>query len=195
MALLFSADTHFSHINIIRYCNRPFLKPGDLDKDSKWVSKEVAIKRTRKMNKVLIRNWNQRVKPCDTVIHIGDFCFCRGRAGSDQKAKYWEEKLNGDIVHINGNHDKNNGVDSLDSAIVSFGNHTFYLVHVPPKYEQIPNECDGVLCGHVHEKWLWENRFNIPVINVGVDQWKFMPVKKVEILKLYEKIKNANSFN
>jgi len=52
----FSADDHFGHGNIIKYCNRPFKDSND-------------------MNSSLIRNWNQRVKPEDTVFHVGDFCF------------------------------------------------------------------------------------------------------------------------
>ena len=52
----FTSDPHYSHANIIRYCNRPFMKPGDLDKQGNWISKEIANKRCKQMNITLIRN-------------------------------------------------------------------------------------------------------------------------------------------
>jgi len=48
-----TADTHFGHANIIKYCQRPF--------------KDVEA-----MDKALIRSWNERVKPEDTVFKKND---------------------------------------------------------------------------------------------------------------------------
>ena len=79
----FSADLHLGHINCISYCDRPF-------------------KNIDHMNEVLIRNWNERVKPEDVVYHVGDFCFYGSKSGGKTKFQQWEEKLNGKIIHING---------------------------------------------------------------------------------------------
>ncbi len=54
MTTWFTADTHFGHTNVIRYCARPF--------DS-----------VQAMDETLIENWNQVVRPKDTVYHLGDF--------------------------------------------------------------------------------------------------------------------------
>lgn len=54
--IYFTADTHFGHENIIRFCNRPF---PDLET----------------MNETLIENWNQRVCSNDTIYIIGDLFF------------------------------------------------------------------------------------------------------------------------
>lgn len=46
--ILFTADTHFGHANIIRFCDRPFT---DIEA----------------MNESLIANWNRKVTNSDTV--------------------------------------------------------------------------------------------------------------------------------
>jgi calcineurin-like phosphoesterase family protein len=143
------------------------------------------------MNTSIIRNWNERVKEDDTVYHIGDFCFRGGTKGGKNKARYWEEQLNGKIVHIYGNHDYNNSVSSvLKAALMEFGNKQILVQHVPPLMrEEVPAFCDFVICGHMHGKWkhMWlENKKDsIPIINVGVDVWKFRPVRLDEVLAYY----------
>ena len=58
----FTADLHLGHFNIIKYTGRPF-------------------KSLKEMNETLIRNWNARVKPEDTVFNVGDFCFKNTKGG------------------------------------------------------------------------------------------------------------------
>lgn len=78
----FIADTHFGHENIITYCGRPFKNAAEMDE-------------------VIITNWNTVVKPEDTVFHLGDFAF----ASKEEIAAY-RSALNGRIVLIMGNHDR-----------------------------------------------------------------------------------------
>lgn len=52
----FTSDTHFGHVNIILYCNRPFAS-------------------VLEMNEQVIARWNDRVGPRDTVYHLGDFAM------------------------------------------------------------------------------------------------------------------------
>ena len=54
--IFFTADTHWGHRNIIRYCQRPF---ADVDE----------------MNEALITNWNSTVGKDDIVFHLGDFAM------------------------------------------------------------------------------------------------------------------------
>lgn len=176
----FTSDCHFSHENIIKYCNRPF-------------------KNAEEMDKRIIDKWNTRVKHDDVVYHIGDFCFKNKDGRHDtSRALEFEHKLNGKIIHIKGNHDKNSGVRSaMLCAMLEFGKKQFFLTHVPPEnLYGIPDYCDAVLCGHVHEKWKYQiltfpekaNR-SIPLINVGMDVWNFFPVSKRDILEYLDKIK------
>ncbi len=75
----FTADTHFGHANIIKYCNRPF-------------------KDVQEMDEILIKNWNDRVQQGDNVYLLGDFSM-----GDPTR---YVQRLNGRIHVIRGNHDK-----------------------------------------------------------------------------------------
>lgn len=76
----FTADTHFGHKNVIKYCNRPY-------------------ETVNQMNNALIENWNNSVEPEDVVFHLGDFAFL-------QDSTEIINALNGKIYLIPGNHDK-----------------------------------------------------------------------------------------
>lgn len=75
----FTADTHFGHTNIIKYCNRPFNTIEEMDSE-------------------IIFRWNSVVKDGDVVYHLGDFCF--------GKPISYIERLNGYLKIIPGSHDK-----------------------------------------------------------------------------------------
>ena len=81
--VMFTADQHFGHENIIRFCDRPF---KDVDH----------------MNEVMVERWNAVVDEDQTVFHLGDFSY---RGKNDTVPKYLE-RLNGKIILIRGNHDK-----------------------------------------------------------------------------------------
>ena len=82
MAEFITADTHFSHKNIVDFENRPF---NDVEE----------------MDEALISAWNDAVGKTDTVYHLGDFCF-----GGKKRWRTILDRLKGDIVLIKGNHDK-----------------------------------------------------------------------------------------
>ena len=46
--IYFTADTHFEHENVIRFCDRPFASANEMDE-------------------AMIANWNARVRGNDTV--------------------------------------------------------------------------------------------------------------------------------
>ena len=77
-----TSDTHFSHANIIKYCNRPYSS-------------------IEEMNQSLVENWNSVVNKNDLVIHLGDFAWGR----TIQSIKQHLDKLNGNKILILGNHD------------------------------------------------------------------------------------------
>ena len=81
--IFFTADLHFGHKNIIRYCDRPF--------------KDVA-----QMNSTLIKNYNEVVRPDDTCYILGDLAM---GINSLELTKYIR-RMNGRKILILGNHDK-----------------------------------------------------------------------------------------
>lgn len=81
MTTWFTADTHFGHENVIRYCQRPFTSAADMDKQ-------------------LIENWNQVVSHDDLIYHLGDFTLL-----GKEPAEVYFQQLNGKIQIIPGGHD------------------------------------------------------------------------------------------
>lgn len=163
----FSADTHFNHFKIIEYTNRPF-------------------KTVEEMNETIIANWNSRVKPEDTVILNGDFCF---KNDGTIKAIDWEKRLNGKIVFIKGNHDNNNSCSAIiENMVIKYGGKQLFIVHDPANCNL---NYDINLTAHVHEKWKVKEAKSFPkksiLINIGVDVWNFMPVTINQILAEYSK--------
>lgn len=185
----FTADTHFGHANVMRYCNRPF-------------------KDKYQMDQVMIERWNVRVGINDTVYHLGDFSFY----GSTETTKI-ASKLNGYKILIRGNHDKGKDYylrigfkeyyQSTAQNPVHFKN--FLISHYPyleiydhderrQKFEDRMFTKQGnvwLLCGHIHEKWKSKGR----CINVGVDQWNFAPVGFDEILAYQNELINDRTHN
>jgi len=79
----FTADEHYFHSNIIRFCNRPF---EDVEE----------------MNKTQIDNSNSVVKEGDTVVHAGDFTLLKNRKKIQQRLI---DRLNGHHIFLKGSHD------------------------------------------------------------------------------------------
>ena len=156
-----TADPHFGHSNIIKYCNRPF-------KDSDT------------MNKALAYNWNARVKDEDTIFIVGDF-FVRNSKSNHEMLKELIKQLNGHKIFIRGNHDKNNSVKTkITSLQINYAGIDINLVHKPEDYN--PKYCLNVV-GHCHNAFKTiKGKSNSIIINCGVDQWRYMPITMEEIL-------------
>jgi len=194
MSELFTADMHLGHGNIIAYCKRPWLQDGDVEElpegRVRWVSPEIKEARTVAMNRALVQFWNETVTAKDTVKHLGDFCL--HRRDSDEDAVYWEKKLNGKLIHFKGNHDRSREIKGmLGCATMKAGGHEFLLQHRPPeRIEEVPDFCDVVLCGHVHEAWEHKWIGSLLVVNVGVDVWNFRPVPLEKIVAVVDKLQH-----
>jgi calcineurin-like phosphoesterase family protein len=122
------SDTHFNHNKIETYCDRP---PDFTER--------------------IIRNWQQRVKPEDVIIHVGDV-FIDKPAGWDA---IWP-KLPGRKWLIVGNHDKHHGAswwcqhgfDFVADAIIF---RRAFITHKPSAF--LPGRCDINIHGHLHNIW------------------------------------------
>ncbi len=157
----FISDTHFNHSNIIDYCGRPF-------KSSKHMDMEI------------IRRWNERVKPEDTVFHLGDFSYSGSlRDDNKKKPKDYVDQLNGKLILIKGNHDRNNGLrTNIESIDIKLGGINWWCQHKPEMLTYKYN-----LCGHVHNNWEVKITGRYVVVNLSVEVWNYYPVNIQEILK------------
>lgn len=176
--VFFTADTHFNHTNIIKFCSRPF-------------------KNVDEMNEALITNWNKMVAADDFVFHLGDFCF----GGSAEWTKALD-RLNGKIYLILGNHDLKNFKQSLTNRFekvvmqmhIQVGRQKIYLNHCPFLCYGGAYANTWQLFGHVHTSKFNigkdKSRLNIlfPMqYDVGVDNNNFTPVSFAEVKKIIEK--------
>jgi calcineurin-like phosphoesterase family protein len=179
MKTFYTSDYHLGHYNIIKYANRPF--------------KTLDIMNTR-----ILANHNSRVNEEDTVYHIGDFCFKNsegGKEGIPVNAQTWLSQLNGNIVHVRGNHDRGNSLKTYNEKIyIKYGGIDVCLVHKP-------SDADFTMrynfVGHVHDRWKFK-KYDLfegvgYLINVGVDQWNYMPVTFEEIMRELNWFKKTNS--
>jgi calcineurin-like phosphoesterase family protein len=169
MAIYFTSDSHFGHVNIIKYCDRPFQSIYEMDE-------------------TIISNWNSIIKPTDTVYHMGDFGF--------RNFKKYLDRLNGNIILIRGNHDRTSEIRNSKMIChqrinFEYEGYNFLLNHRPifdgddpykdsDKFVKNVDDYDYIICGHVHEKWKTKGKN----INVGVDVWDFKPISIDDILNL-----------
>jgi len=160
--LFFTADTHWNHTNVIKYCNRPFSS-------------------IEEMNNTLIENWNSVINPGDLVYHLGDFAFAK----STESVEDYIRKLNGNIYLICGNHDRKSVINASgfvwikDYAKIKIGNQKIILCHYAFRVWECKHYGSYHLYGHSHGTLPdIENEYSI---DVGVDSWNFYPVSYDQI--------------
>lgn len=164
MNTYFTADTHFGHGNIIKYCNRPFANAYEMDD-------------------ALVKNWNAVVGPEDTVYHLGDFSF-----GPPES---YLPRLNGHIHFVFGNHDKamrhtrqttrwNHKVTWLpDLAEVTVEGQKIVLCHYAMRVWNKSHHGTWHLYGHSHGSL--PDDPNACSIDVGVDVHGYRPIAFDEV--------------
>lgn len=156
----FTSDTHFGHARIIELVHRPFASVEEMDE-------------------VLVRNWNERVKPEDTVYHLGDVAL-----GPKKRQREILAALSGRKILILGSHDWDTAFladcgfkEQYPCLTVQVRGAPVHLVHVcPPALEALPSPCMHCLHGHNHVK---QSRH--PFLNIAADLWKFRPLSEDEI--------------
>lgn len=189
--IFFSADTHFGHQNIIKYCNRPFSN-------------------VKEMDEAIIKNWNKVVTKSDLVWFLGDISFYK----NEQDTLNILNRLNGSINAVLGNHDERLSPKILKrfNYVVNFG--TEIKVQDPlasnGKYQHI------VLCHYAMKVWNKSHRSSWQLyghshgslkddphalqIDVGVDNHDYTPisyeqVKAIMAKKLYKPIDHHGKDN
>lgn len=191
MTVWFTSDSHFGHEKIIVHCKRPFSSAEEMDEE-------------------MIRRFNERVAPDDTVYHLGDFAMKEATAAA------YASRLHGKKVLVSGNHDgsfiKHQKSARSVRRYVEMGfaevhRHTtvvtlpalgpVMLSHLPiagdsrDEHDRYPEfrpkalapGCKYLFHGHVHERWKRQGC----MLNVGVDVWDFRPVSVQELQAYLER--------
>lgn len=176
MATWFTADTHFGHANIIRYCRRPFNSAEEMDE-------------------AIITRWNERVKDGDIVYHLGDLTF-------GDPFPYLK-RLNGDKHLILGNHDKTTIKRAgllLDSKMlasisslkeITEQSQHIVLCHYGMRVWNRAHHGSLHFYGHSHGTLPG----NSQSLDVGVDCWDFRPVSLDEIKERLAQHKASREFD
>lgn len=157
----FTADEHYNHKNIIKYCKRPFIS-------------------IEEMNEIIINNHNSIVSSNDTTIHAGDFVFCNTFKG----ASVFYYKLNGSHIFIKGSHDKwmNKSYHEIWEKTID-GIHVV-VCHYPMLLWGKSHYGSIQLFGHVHKTDRHDITLTENQMNIGVDTNNFYPYSFDEIKKL-----------
>lgn len=171
MTIWFTSDPHYYHINIIKYCNRPFFY-------------------VEEMNEAMIINWNNLVHPDDEVYILGDFAFCK-----DTQAVNILNRLMGKKYLIEGNHDKKLLKHlsftscfeftkplyelSIPDADAFYGSQRIVLCHYSMNVWNQSHRGSWHLYGHSHGS-LPDNNRSLS-FDVGVDAQGFKPISYEQV--------------
>ena len=162
MNVWFTADTHFGHKNIIKYCNRPFATVKEMDEH-------------------YIEQHNKLVQPSDYVYHLGDVSFGPPDAFN---------RLNGVKHLVKGNHDYARSDAKYDVEWIKdiyelkVGDNAIVLCHYPILEWHKKSKGSYHFYGHVHGRLAPTDKS----IDVGVDLWNYRPVNLEEIFDKLGKI-------
>lgn len=192
----FTSDLHLNSSCINEYAKRPFASAEDASKK-------------------LVESINKRCSKLDLLVHVGDFMLDSvDRHGKiedvplDISLESYLDQIRCRLFLLDGNHDSMHSVEPDAKNLVldlSPSWRNVYVSHFPsdhPSYHG-PN-CKRwsfgrgvVLCGHVHQAWLFKYDFNKNVVNynVGVDQHGYAPVKDSEIVEDLENLKRFADFS
>lgn len=153
------SDTHFGHANIIKYCNRPFANPLEMDE-------------------AIIENWNKVVKDEDIVYHLGDVYFGKKNPSN------WMHRLKGRKRLILGNHDDGkcqilHGVFQKILESRMFPEFGLHLSHVPIHPDGLQHKVTRNVHGHIHDRVIPDEQY----VNVSVEMINYTPVN-IETLRV-----------
>jgi calcineurin-like phosphoesterase family protein len=131
------------------------------------------------MNETLIRNWNEWVKPMDTVYVLGDFAMGDPRP--------YLKRLYGDVYLIPGDHDRTNKWPGPATTVLpkiwpvtAYEGQLIVLCHYLMYSWPRSHHGSWLLHGHHHEAVAsdWGK-----IMNVGADLNCFYPVSWLEVVE------------
>ena len=169
MAIFFTADTHFSKVDI----------KGVLERDFR------PFKNLRQMEQRIIKIWNRQAGKNDIIYHLGDFVNYNHRDRESYKSCFkLVKKIKAKVILILGNNEQRLMEEVFDNSFEDFKKYLldvgfydviqdgiymdisgtkFYLNHRPSKHKD-----DAInLFGHIHNSsFIKRYGFNVGIDNV-----------------------------
>lgn len=182
----FTADPHFGHTNIIKFCNRINPETGR------------KFNNVDEMDSFIIKQFNSVVSKTDTLYILGDFSY--------RDVHSYANKLNGNLILIRGNHDfrfkynqlKQYFSEVYDSVEIKATNPEtnkklgIYLNHYACRTWPGSHRGNWHLFGHSHGNLEPFGRS----FDIGVDCHNYTPLNLEQISKIIKKLEsNANQIN
>jgi calcineurin-like phosphoesterase family protein len=174
MAILFTADTHFGDAEALSLYRRPFASVAEMDRE-------------------LVTRWNEVVSDQDVVWHLGDFAVSPEPGRVDELLG----ELNGTKHLVIGNHDGAATTDSQGwASIQHYTELEVERVRLVLCHYALRTWRGIVLCHHTFHIWRgmskgWVNlhghshgrlKPQSRQFDVGVDAWRFRPVRLPEVI-------------
>lgn len=161
----FISDTHFGHANII-----------DFEDDAG--NKIRPFSSVEEMDELMVKNWNEVVRPGDRVYHLGDVVMNR-------RCLPILERLNGRKVLVKGNHDifklKDYTPYFEDVRVYKvFPKHGIICSHIPVHTGQLEGRFLFNVHGHLHHNVLDDDRY----LNICVENTGYRPISLEAILSV-----------
>ncbi|MFK7766324.1 MAG: metallophosphoesterase [Mariniblastus sp.] len=181
----FTADTHFGHANIIKYCQRPFLSESELellssDPRGRW---EVSADTVERHDTALLEAINLRLTKHDTLWVLGDFCW-----GKESVAKcYLDRIMCKNVNFVWGNHDHRSigplFKKTIEQGMISVEGQKIWVNHYPMRSWDGRFHGAWQLYGHVHDRLTAEDQKNKSLLtkDVGVDACDYKPISFEEL--------------
>lgn len=163
--IFWTADQHYDHYNIIKYCNRPYTN-------------------TDEMNHDLITKHNEVVTPQDHTIHVGDFTL-----RNTSFAKDIIRQLNGNHTFLIGSHDywlKKKGLHIWQKKIEG---EFIVACHYALRVWHKSHYNSWHVFGHSHGNLLPQGKS----WDVGVDNNGFYPVSFDQLKSIMQKMPDNNN--
>lgn len=171
----FTADLHFGHANIMKYCSRPFSS-------------------TEEMDKTILDNINGYVMKDDELYILGDFAM-PGRHSYDYAQSCFNKINCKNKILIKGNHDPSEILAFSWNAVYQYyelnltGKDPLVMFHYP--LEEWNGYYKNAIHLHGHQHNPKASNCAAKKFDVGVDAWNFCPVPLIEIERLAETKENT----
>jgi calcineurin-like phosphoesterase family protein len=150
MTIYLISDPHFSHENIIKYCNRPFQHAEEMDE-------------------FMVDRWNAVVSPTDHVYVLGDVAMRRQHL-------HIVSRLQGKKRLIFGNHDIFDYKDYVNAGFQKLMSYrviaNVILSHIPLHPSSINSKFIGNIHGHIHNNPEHPGRY----LNVSAEKLDYTPI-------------------